>query len=94
MLWPVSVIPKKSSNMGKDLPEAYNQFLEICTKLENHYRDMQDVEFTIENGRLWMLQTRTGKRTAKSAIKIAVDMANENFITKEEAIGRVTPRAS
>ena len=78
-------------NMGKDLPEAYNQFLVICKKLEDHYRDMQDVEFTIENGRLWMLQTRTGKRTAKSAIKIAVDMANEDFISKEEAIGRVTP---
>ena len=82
---------EKIVNMGKDLPEAYEQFLDICKKLEDHYRDMQDVEFTIENRRLWMLQTRTGKRTAKSAIKIAVDMANEDFISKEEAVKRVTP---
>ncbi len=77
--------------MGKDLPEAYNQFLDITKKLELHYKDMQDVEFTIERGRLWMLQTRTGKRTAKAEIEIAVDMANEGLITKVEAVGRVTP---
>ncbi len=68
--------------MGKDLPEAYNQFLDITKKLELHYKDMQDVEFTIERGRLWMLQTRNGKRTAKAEIEIAVDMANEGLITK------------
>ncbi|MBI1854434.1 MAG: pyruvate, phosphate dikinase, partial [Chloroflexi bacterium] len=73
------------------LPEAYNQFMDITSKLEKHYKDMQDVEFTIERGKLWMLQTRTGKRTAKSAVKIAVDMANERLISKEEAVLRVTP---
>ena len=78
-------------NLGKYMPQAYKQFMDITAKLETHYRDMQDVEFTIERGRLWMLQTRTGKRTAKSAVKLAVDMANEKLITKEEAIARVTP---
>ena len=77
--------------MGKDLPEAFAQFLDITKKLELHYKDMQDVEFTIERGRLWMLQTRNGKRTAKAEIEIAVDMANEGLITKAEAVGRVTP---
>ncbi|HEY5269074.1 MAG TPA: pyruvate, phosphate dikinase [Anaerolineales bacterium] len=77
--------------LGTKMPEAYNQFMDITTKLEKHYKDMQDVEFTIEHGKLWMLQTRKAKRTAKSAIKIAVDMANENLINKEEAIKRVTP---
>ena len=77
--------------MAEDLPEAYAEFVKIADKLENHYRDMQDVEFTIERGKLWMLQTRTGKRTARAAIKIAVDMANEGLITKEEAVMRVTP---
>ena len=78
-------------NLVKDLPEAYNQFMDITAKLEKHYHDMQDVEFTIERGKLWMLQTRNGKRTAKAAVKIAVDMANEGLITKEEAVLRVTP---
>ena len=78
-------------NLVKDMPEAYNQFMDITAKLEKHYKDMQDVEFTIERGKLWMLQTRNGKRTAKAAIKIAVDMANEGLITKEEAVLRVTP---
>ncbi len=73
------------------MPEAYNQFMDITAKLEKHYKDMQDVEFTIERGKLWMLQTRNAKRTAKSAIKIAVDMANEGLISKEEAVLRVTP---
>ncbi|PKN93908.1 MAG: pyruvate, phosphate dikinase [Chloroflexi bacterium HGW-Chloroflexi-6] len=72
------------------MPEVYNQFMEITSKLEKHYKDMQDVEFTIERGKLWMLQTRNGKRTAKSAIKIAVDMANDGLISKEEAVLRVT----
>jgi pyruvate,orthophosphate dikinase len=78
-------------NLGKDLPHAYKQFLEITAKLERHYKDMQDVEFTIEEGKLWMLQTRNGKRTAKAEVKVAVDMANEGLITKEQAVKRVTP---
>jgi pyruvate,orthophosphate dikinase len=73
------------------MPEAYQEFLDICDKLEHHYREMQDVEFTIEKKKLWMLQTRNGKRTAKAAVKIAVDMANEDLITKEEALLRVRP---
>lgn len=79
------------ANLKKEIPEAYGQFMEICDKLEVHYRDMQDVEFTIEHGKLWMLQTRNGKRTAKAAVTIAVDMVNEGLITKEQAIKRVTP---
>jgi pyruvate,orthophosphate dikinase len=78
-------------NMQKTLPEAYAQFMDITDKLERHYKEMQDVEFTIERGRLWMLQTRSGKRTAKAAVKIAVDMANEGLISKEEAVLRVSP---
>jgi len=77
--------------MKDKLPEAYDQFMDITAKLENHYKEMQDVEFTIENRRLWMLQTRNGKRTARAAVKIAVDMANEGLISKEEAVSRVTP---
>ena len=67
--------------------------MDICAKLEKHYRDMQDIEFTIERGKLWMLQTRDGKRTAAAAVKIAVDMANEGLITREEAVMRVKPAA-
>jgi pyruvate,orthophosphate dikinase len=78
-------------NMSKVMPEVYNQFMDITTKLEKHYKEMQDVEFTIERGKLWMLQTRNGKRTAKAAVKIAVEMANENLISQEEAVLRVTP---
>jgi len=81
----------KIETMGKKLPEAYKQFVDITQKLEKHYKEMQDVEFTIENKRLWMLQTRNGKRTASAAVKIAVDMANEGMITKEEAVSRVSP---
>ena len=82
---------EKIQNLNNDLPVAYQEFLDICDKLELHYRDMQDVEFTIENGKLWMLQTRTGKRTAKASVKIAVDMANEGLISRSEAILRITP---
>ena len=78
--------------MGETLPEAYKQFMEVTAVLEKHYRDMQDVEFTIERGRLWMLQTRNGKRTASAAVKVAVDMANEGLISREEALMRVTPK--
>jgi len=77
--------------LAKEMPKTYKQFMGITKKLEKHYREMQDVEFTIEGGKLWMLQTRNGKRTAKSAVKIAVDMANEKLITKEEAVLRITP---
>jgi pyruvate,orthophosphate dikinase len=77
-------------HLATQMPEVYRQFMDITDKLEKHYKDMQDVEFTIERGKLWMLQTRNGKRTAKSAIKIAVDMANEGLISKEEAVLRVS----
>ena len=82
---------EKISKMGESLPDAFNQFVEITKKLEKHYKEMQDMEFTIENKRLWMLQTRNGKRTARAAVKIAVDMVNEGLITKEDAISKVTP---
>jgi pyruvate,orthophosphate dikinase len=82
---------KKIAELGEEMPEIYAQFTDICTRLEKHYREMQDVEFTIERGKLWMLQTRDGKRTAKAVIKIAVDMADEGLITGEEAIRRVKP---
>lgn len=83
--------PHPISEMAKELPEVAKQFNEIAQKLENHYRDVQDMEFTIENGKLYMLQTRTGKRTAQAAVKIAVDMVGEKLITKQEAISRVEP---
>ncbi len=73
------------------MPESYREFIRICGLLEKHYRDVQDVEFTIERGKLWMLQTRNGKRTAKAALKIAVEMAAEGLITQEEAIARIDP---
>ena len=75
------------------MPEAFAEFRRIAEQLERHYRDMQDVEFTIERGKLWMLQTRDGKRTAAAALKVAVDMAAEGLITREEAIGRIEPDA-
>ncbi|MFU8772640.1 MAG: pyruvate, phosphate dikinase [Anaerolineales bacterium] len=81
----------KIENLGNDMPEVYQEFLDICDKLELHYKDMQDVEFTIERGKLWMLQTRTGKRTAKAAVKMAVDMTNEGLIDRDEALLRVRP---
>jgi pyruvate,orthophosphate dikinase len=83
--------PHKVEVMAEELPSAYQQFIDICSILEKHYKDMQDVEFTIENGKLWMLQTRNGKRTAAAAIKIAVDLANEGLISQEDAVKRVTP---
>lgn len=81
--------PKPIAGLSKEWPDVFKQLEEIYKKLESHYREMQDIEFTIEKNRLFMLQTRTGKRTASSAIKIAVDMAQEGLITKEEALGRV-----
>jgi len=83
--------PVGISELQEIMPEVYNQFVQVSEMLENNYRDMQDMEFTVERGKLWMLQTRTGKRTAKAAIKIAVDMVAEGTISKEEALMRVTP---
>jgi pyruvate, orthophosphate dikinase len=83
--------PAKISQMRDELPAVYAQFEEIAQRLEGHYREMQDLEFTIERGTLYMLQTRSGKRTAPAAIKIAVDLVNEGVITKEEALQRVDP---
>ncbi len=78
-------------SLQKLMPDAFAAFVDICGTLERHYRDMQDLEFTIERGKLWMLQTRSGKRTAKAALKIAVDMANEGLITSQEAVARIDP---
>ncbi|MDX3925496.1 MAG: pyruvate, phosphate dikinase [Shinella sp.] len=78
-------------SLEKLMPEAFAEFRAICGKLEAHYRDMQDIEFTIERGKLWMLQTRAGKRTARAALKIAVDMAQEGLIGKAEAVARIDP---
>ena len=83
----------KPLSMEEAMPEVYTQLAQVFDLLERHYRDMQDIEFTVERGKLWMLQTRSGKRTAKAALKIAVDMASEGLITREEAIGRVDPAA-
>ncbi len=83
----------KAASMEEAMPEVYGQLAGVFDTLENHYRDMQDIEFTVEKTKLWMLQTRAGKRTAKAALKIAVDMANEGLITREEAILRVEPMA-
>ena len=78
-------------SMEKALPEVYGQFIAVAATLEKHYRDMQDLEFTVERGKLWMLQTRNGKRTAKASLRIAVDLANEGLITKKDAITRIDP---
>ena len=83
----------KAASMEEALPEVYGQLAQVFETLERHYRDMQDIEFTVERGKLWMLQTRSGKRTAKAALKVAVDMANEGLITREEAVLRVDPAA-
>jgi pyruvate,orthophosphate dikinase len=82
---------KPIAQLASEMPEVYKEFVDICEKLEQHYKEMQDVEFTIENGRLWMLQTRNGKRTAKAAVKIAADMAGEGLIDRTEAVMRVSP---
>jgi len=85
--------PKKIAELAKDMPSVYQQLLEVREKLEKHYKDVQDIEFTIQKGKLWMLQTRNGKRTGFAAIRIAVDMVDEGLITKEEALssGRIPP---
>ena len=84
--------PSPISHLAEQMPEVYNQFVEIATKLENHYKDMQDMEFTIEDGKLYMLQTRNGKRTAAAALKIAVDLVDEGMIDEKEAVLRVEPK--
>ncbi len=81
----------KIAQMATDMPEVYAEFQRIGQQLERHYRDVQDLEFTIEKGRLYMLQTRSAKRTAAAAVKIAADMVDEGTITKEEAIARIEP---
>ena len=84
--------PSKIEKLQEDMPQVYEQFAAIANKLENHYRDMQDMEFTIENGKLYMLQTRNGKRTAAAALQVAVDLVDEGMITEEEAVMRVEPK--
>jgi pyruvate,orthophosphate dikinase len=83
--------PENIAELKNVMPEIYEQFIDVCELLENHYRDMQDIEFTIENGKLYILQTRSGKRTAQAAVKVAVDMVKEGLISKEEALLRVSP---
>ncbi|MGX8701246.1 pyruvate, phosphate dikinase [Caproiciproducens sp.] len=84
--------PQPISHLQQEMPEVYNQFAEIANNLEKHYTDMQDMEFTIENGKLYMLQTRNGKRTAAAALKVAVDLVDEGMINEEEAVLRVEPK--
>ncbi len=84
--------PNPIETLKEVMPDCYDQFCKVCDILEEHYKDMQDMEFTIENGKLFMLQTRNGKRTAQAALKIAVDLVNEGMITKEEALLKVDPR--
>ncbi|MBM4434374.1 MAG: pyruvate, phosphate dikinase [Chloroflexi bacterium] len=83
--------PRKLSELEAELPKGYREFTEIAQRLEKHYRDVQDLEFTIERGRLWMLQTRSAKRTARAAVRIAVDMVREGIIDRKEAVKRVEP---
>src|ERR1700709_1020333 len=77
--------------METAMPEAFKELTRIYTQLEKHYRDMQDMEFTVEQGKLWMLQTRGGKRTAKAALRIAVELASEGRISKKDAVSRIDP---
>ena len=85
--------PQPIATLKETMPSAYEEFVKTCNILETHYKDMQDMEFTIENGKLFMLQTRNGKRTGQAALKIAVDLYNEGMITKEEALLKVEPKA-
>ena len=84
--------PMPIAKMEQEFPEAYAEFVEVCHKLETHYRDMQDMEFTVENKKLYMLQTRNGKRTAQAALKIACDLVDEGMRTEEEAVAMIDPR--
>jgi len=83
--------PMKIAELKDKNPRVYNEFYKLARQMEKHYREMQDLEFTVERGKLWMLQTRTGKRTARAAVRVAVEMVNEGLITKEEAVQRVEP---
>ena len=85
--------PQPITKLAEDLPECYKEFMELATKLENHYKDMQDMEFTIQEGKLYFLQTRNGKRTAPAAIQIACDLVDEGMITKEEAVLRIEAKS-
>ncbi|MGI6011629.1 MAG: pyruvate, phosphate dikinase [Ruminococcus sp.] len=85
--------PQPISRLAEDLPECYKEFMDLAMKLENHYRDMQDMEFTIQEGKLYFLQTRNGKRTAPAALKIACDLVDEGMITEEEAVTRIEAKA-
>ncbi len=85
--------PSPISHLKEQNVDLYNQFVAICNKLEKHYKDMQDMEFTIENGKLYMLQTRNGKRTAAAALQIAIDLVNEGMITKKEALLKIEPKS-
>jgi len=84
--------PMPISQMAEQFPEAYDQFIKVCDRLEKHYRDMQDMEFTVENGKLYMLQCRNGKRTAQAALRIACDLVDEGMRTEEEAVSMIDPR--
>ena len=84
--------PMPIQEMADKFPEAFAQFQDVCQRLENHYRDMQDMEFTVENGKLYMLQTRNGKRTAAAALKIACDLVDEGMISEQEAVAMIDPR--
>ena len=84
--------PMPIAQMAEKFPEAYTQFTQVCALLEDHYRDMQDMEFTVENGKLYMLQTRNGKRTAKAALKIACDLLDEGMIDEKKAVAMIDPR--
>jgi pyruvate,orthophosphate dikinase len=95
---PITILAKEKQNsnlaaMEEVMPELYDNLVELYKKLEEHYRDMQDIEFTIENGKLWILQTRNGKRTAKASIKIAVDMVSEGLVSESEALLRIDPQS-
>ena len=85
--------PQPISRLAQDLPECYKEFMDLAMKLENHYRDMQDMEFTIQEGKLYFLQTRNGKRTAPAALKIACDLVDEGMITEKEAVTRIEAKA-
>ncbi|MGL9732012.1 MAG: PEP/pyruvate-binding domain-containing protein, partial [Wolbachia sp.] len=89
---PMPADGKQENTMEKLMPSVYQELCDICEKLERYYRDMQDIEFTVQNGKLWILQTRSGKRTAEATVRIIVDMVNEGTITKEEGILRIDPK--
>ena len=92
-LWAGVRTPQPITKLAEDLPECYKEFMAIANKLEDHYRDMQDMEFTIQEGKLYFLQTRNGKRTANAAIQIACDLVDEGKITPEEAVCRIEAKS-